>query len=283
MGEHVGHAPPAGRGGLRRRAAAPRGLCRRRSRHHGGRRRHRRPAAAPPRLEAPLPEPLRRYFRPGFNWAGRAVYGIPVFGFALLAMSQGAYALGDGWVLAGLALFVAVASSWPRGCCGRPSGGSRPPSRPPGRPPAPSPEPRSADRDATSMVRAAGVALVLLVAGDGRHGGPALTTERATPVGSPSVSWAVCSSIPKRPARCVASSSVAQQIVAMILPVSVVSRSGAVARCDRDDDQMLDVARFGGPGLVDGAGDDDDHVDRDGRRRVRAVARGRRSSCTPQA
>src|SRR6516164_7371524 len=55
---------------------------------------------------SPLPEALRRYFRPGVNWAGRAVYGIPVFGFALLAMSQGAYALGDGWVVAGLALFV---------------------------------------------------------------------------------------------------------------------------------------------------------------------------------
>ena len=32
-----------------------------------------------------------------------------MFGFALLAMSQGAYALRDGWVLAGLAIFVAVA------------------------------------------------------------------------------------------------------------------------------------------------------------------------------
>jgi uncharacterized membrane protein len=67
---------------------------------------------------APLPEALRRYFRPGVNWAGRTVYGIPVFGFALLAMSQGAYALGDGWVLAGLAIFVLVAvvaetAMWP--------------------------------------------------------------------------------------------------------------------------------------------------------------------------
>jgi hypothetical protein len=57
----------------------------------------------------PLPEPLRRYFSPGVNWAGRAVYGIPVFGFALLAMSRGAYALGLGWVLGGLALFAGVA------------------------------------------------------------------------------------------------------------------------------------------------------------------------------
>jgi uncharacterized membrane protein len=56
----------------------------------------------------PLPEPLRRYFRPGVNWAGRTVYGIPVFGFALIAMSQGAYALGDGWVLGGLAIFAVL-------------------------------------------------------------------------------------------------------------------------------------------------------------------------------
>jgi uncharacterized membrane protein len=57
----------------------------------------------------PLPEPVRRYFRPGVNWAGRAIYGIPVFGFALVAMSRGAYALGQGWILAGLALFALMA------------------------------------------------------------------------------------------------------------------------------------------------------------------------------
>jgi uncharacterized membrane protein len=56
-----------------------------------------------------LPEPLRRYFRPGVNWAGRTIYGIPVFGFALLGMSKGAYAITDAWVLIGLVLFVAVA------------------------------------------------------------------------------------------------------------------------------------------------------------------------------
>lgn len=57
----------------------------------------------------PLPEALRRYFRPGVNWAGRTVWGIPVFGFALVAMSQGAYAVTDAWVLIGLVLFVALA------------------------------------------------------------------------------------------------------------------------------------------------------------------------------
>lgn len=58
---------------------------------------------------APLPETLSRYFRPGVNWAGRSVWGIPVFGFALVAMSQGAYAVTDGWVLTGLVLFAALA------------------------------------------------------------------------------------------------------------------------------------------------------------------------------
>jgi hypothetical protein len=61
------------------------------------------------RTASPLPEPLRRYFRPGVNWAGRTIYGIPVFGFVLLGMSHGAYAATDGWVLSGLILFVALA------------------------------------------------------------------------------------------------------------------------------------------------------------------------------
>ena len=62
------------------------------------------------RTGAPVPDALRRYFQPGVNWAGRAVYGIPVFGVALIAMSQGAYALGEGWIVAGVALFVAMAA-----------------------------------------------------------------------------------------------------------------------------------------------------------------------------
>jgi hypothetical protein len=54
----------------------------------------------------PLPESMNRYFAPGPNRAGRIMYGIPVFGFALVAMSQGAYSLRDGWVTAGLGIFV---------------------------------------------------------------------------------------------------------------------------------------------------------------------------------
>jgi len=113
----------------------------------------------------PLPEPLRRYFRPGVNWVGRTVYGIPVFGFALIAMSRGAYALGQGWVLGGLAIFAAVAlvgegTLWPAeqrlqialsradsdGGGGEVTG-------------------QTLERDATSLSRAALAALALLVAG----------------------------------------------------------------------------------------------------------------------
>jgi hypothetical protein len=88
-----------------------------------------------------LPAPVVRYFRPGVNWAGRLVYGIPVFGFALLAMSHGAYALADGW--------VAIASA-------------------PGDGPEAEPEAKGAPtllRDAQLMAWSAAVALVLLLIG----------------------------------------------------------------------------------------------------------------------
>jgi uncharacterized membrane protein len=116
------------------------------------------------RASTPLPEPLRRYFRTGVNWAGRTIYGIPVFGLALLAMSQGAYALGDGWVLAGLVLFAAVALLaegvlWPAERRLQAAVAVAGPST------APLPGSGSVERDATLMVRSAGVALVLLSAG----------------------------------------------------------------------------------------------------------------------
>lgn len=61
---------------------------------------------------------VRRYFRPGVNWAARALYLVPVFGFALLADSHGAFAAGDGFVVSGLflwlvAVLVAEMVVWP--------------------------------------------------------------------------------------------------------------------------------------------------------------------------
>jgi hypothetical protein len=122
------------------------------------------------RIAAPLPEPLRRYFRPGVNWAGRTIYGIPVFGFALLGMSQGAFAVTDGWVLSGLVIFATLALLaecvlWPAerrlqqavAAAGTSAAGSE----------AIPPQPHvfgTVTADAARMERAASGALVLLVA-----------------------------------------------------------------------------------------------------------------------
>jgi uncharacterized membrane protein len=63
-------------------------------------------------------ETLRRYFAPGVNLVGRTVYGVPLFGFALLADSGGQLRIGEAWVVGGLASWaVAVALAegflWP--------------------------------------------------------------------------------------------------------------------------------------------------------------------------
>ena len=58
---------------------------------------------------APGADAVRRYFRPGVNWAGRALYGVPVFGFGLIAASDGAFASGDGFVVVGLVVWLVAA------------------------------------------------------------------------------------------------------------------------------------------------------------------------------
>ncbi len=63
-------------------------------------------------------EAVRRYFRPGINVVARVLYGVPVFGFALIAASHGAFMAGDGFVIAGLVLWavavgVAETALWP--------------------------------------------------------------------------------------------------------------------------------------------------------------------------
>ncbi len=57
---------------------------------------------------APGAEGVRRYFRPGINWMARALYGVPVFGLALVAMSQGSFAMSDHFVDIGLGLWLAA-------------------------------------------------------------------------------------------------------------------------------------------------------------------------------
>jgi hypothetical protein len=55
-----------------------------------------------------LPPSVRSYFSPGVNWAGRALYLVPAFGAALLAMSGGDYRLGAAWVGWGIGLWAAA-------------------------------------------------------------------------------------------------------------------------------------------------------------------------------
>lgn len=63
-------------------------------------------------------EGVRRFFRPGINWAARTLYAVPVFGFALISSSAGAFSTKDGFVIAGLILWalatvVAEVVVWP--------------------------------------------------------------------------------------------------------------------------------------------------------------------------
>ncbi len=57
----------------------------------------------------PTSEAVRRYYRPGVNWAGRILFLVPVFGVALMAMSHGDWSFSDGWLTAGLVLWAAAA------------------------------------------------------------------------------------------------------------------------------------------------------------------------------
>ncbi len=68
--------------------------------------------------DAPGAAAVRRFFTPGVNWAARLLYGVPVFGFALLAMSKGAFDTDDAWVTAGLLVWLVAAGTaelvvWP--------------------------------------------------------------------------------------------------------------------------------------------------------------------------
>ena len=57
----------------------------------------------------PGPEPIRRYYRPGVNWAGKVLFLVPVLGFTLMALSHGDWSFSDGWITVGLALWAVVA------------------------------------------------------------------------------------------------------------------------------------------------------------------------------
>ncbi len=66
----------------------------------------------------PASEPVRRYYRPGVNWAGRILVLVPVLGAILVAMSQGDWSYSDGWITIGLLLWAVSAAAaemalWP--------------------------------------------------------------------------------------------------------------------------------------------------------------------------
>lgn len=106
---------------------------------------------------APVPEALVRYYGPTANWAGRTLYGVPVFGLALVGLSRGTFGLGLPWIDAGLGIWAVgtVAAEtvlWPAERrigrrLGRGDG-------------APGPEPREAHPDDVRLVGPVGTALV---------------------------------------------------------------------------------------------------------------------------
>jgi hypothetical protein len=58
----------------------------------------------------PESEPIRRYYQPGINWAGRVLFLVPIFGIVLILMSHGQYGYSDQWVGTGLVLWAVVAT-----------------------------------------------------------------------------------------------------------------------------------------------------------------------------
>ncbi len=58
----------------------------------------------------PESESIRRYYRPGVNWAGRVLFLVPIFGIVLILMSHGQYGYSDQWVGTGLVLWAVVAT-----------------------------------------------------------------------------------------------------------------------------------------------------------------------------
>lgn len=47
-----------------------------------------------------------RYFRPGPDLAGRTLYGVPVLGVALVALSHGVWSYSDTWVVSGMVMWA---------------------------------------------------------------------------------------------------------------------------------------------------------------------------------
>lgn len=61
------------------------------------------------RRPGPPSDTVRRYYRPGANWAGRTLFLVPVLGVALVAMSGGDWSYAEVWVFGGIVLWTAAA------------------------------------------------------------------------------------------------------------------------------------------------------------------------------
>jgi hypothetical protein len=61
------------------------------------------------RRSGPSTEALRRYYRPGTNWAGRTLFLVPVLGAVLVALSEGDWSYSDDWVVIGLGIWLGAA------------------------------------------------------------------------------------------------------------------------------------------------------------------------------
>ncbi len=59
--------------------------------------------------QSDLPESLVRYYEPNMNILGRTIWGVPVFGVILLAVSQGYFSFKDTWVWIGILGFLIIA------------------------------------------------------------------------------------------------------------------------------------------------------------------------------
>jgi hypothetical protein len=57
----------------------------------------------------PGSEAVRRYYRPGVNWAGRVLFLVPILGVVLVLMSHGQWSFSDGWIMGGLGLWALAA------------------------------------------------------------------------------------------------------------------------------------------------------------------------------
>ncbi len=61
------------------------------------------------RRSGPSSDAIRRYYRPGVNWAGKVLFLVPILGVVLMVRSHGDWSFSDQWIMIGLALWAVAA------------------------------------------------------------------------------------------------------------------------------------------------------------------------------